>query len=308
MIRKIGWGFVTLLIGATVFLFFALDRVDYETLELDESVRPTAPGRFVELSDGYTHYDVAGSESGQSVVLVHGFSVPFYIWDKTFAELAATGFRVIRFDTFGRGFSDRPDVAYNGDLFERQIVDLVSALELQTPVDIVGLSMGGAVTVRFVANNPELVRRVVLIDPTHETYAAPPYPQFIGEPVMALTMFPHAADGQMTDFLYPENYPRWVDQYRVQMQYKGFRHAITSTMYHFMTEDHLSDYATIQEAGIPVKLIWGVHDQTLDISGAADIQKILDVDFMPVEDAGHLPHIEQATTVNPAIVEFLRAE
>jgi len=308
VIRKLALGFAVVLISATVLLFFALHRADYETLELDESVRASVQGRFVELSGGYVHYDVAGPESGQSVILVHGFSVPFYIWDKTFAELAATGFRVVRFDTFGRGFSDRPDVVYNGELFERQILDLIAKLELQAPVDVIGLSMGGAVTVRFVANNPQLVRRVVLIDPSHQANPPPPYPQFIGEPVLALTMFPHVAEGQMTDFLYPENYPTWVDQYRVQMQYKGFRRAIASTMYHFMTEDHSANYASVQETGIPVKLIWGIHDQTLDISGATDIQEILDVDFMPVEDAGHLPHIEQAAIVNPAIVEFLRAE
>lgn len=308
MIRKILWWFAGLLAAATVVLFLALNRVDSEVLELDGAARAGAPGQFVELTDGLTHYAVAGPESGQTVVLVHGFSVPYYIWDTTFAELAATGFRVLRFDTFGRGFSDRPDVAYDGDLFERQIADLINELGLQSPVDIVGLSMGGAVTVRFAGNNPELVRRVVLIDPTHASYKSPPYPQFIGKPVMALTRFPKMAEGQMTDFLYPENYPTWIDQYHVQMQFKGFRHAITSTMYNFMTEDHLSAYAKVQQAGIPVKLIWGIQDQTLDISGAAEIQDVLNVDFMPVDEAGHLPHIEQAAIVNPAIVEFLQGE
>lgn len=308
MIRKLLWWLAVLLAGAAVTLYLALHRVDRETLELDDAARTAAPGQFVELSDGLTHYDIAGPESGQTVVLVHGFSVPYYIWDTTFAELAAAGFRVLRFDTFGRGFSERPDVAYDGDLFERQVVDLVNELGLQAPVDIVGLSMGGAVTVRVAANNPELVRRIVLVDPTHQSYAPPPFPQFIGKPVMALTKFPKMAEGQMTDFLYPENYPTWIDQYHVQMQYKGFRHAITSTMYNFMTEDHLSDYAKVQQAGIPAKLIWGVQDQTLDISGAAEIQEVLEVDFMPVDEAGHLPHIEQAAIVNAAIAEFLQGE
>lgn len=308
MVKKILLWFTILLAAAAAVLFLALSRADLETLELDDVARSTAPGQFVELSDGLTHYGEAGPASQHTVILVHGFSVPYYIWDTTFTELEAAGFRVLRFDTYGRGFSDRPDVVYNGDLFERQIGDLISELELPIPVDIVGLSMGGAVAARFVANNPDLVRRLVLIDPTHKIYPPPPYPQFIGEPVMALTRFPHMADGQMSDFLYPENYPTWVDQYRAQMQYKGFRRAITSTLYHFMTEEHLWDYARIQEAGIPVQLIWGKQDQTLDIAGAADIQSVLDVDFMPVDEAGHLPHIEQAALVNPAIVAFLQGE
>ena len=52
-------------------------------------------------------------------------------------------------------------------------------------------------------------------------------------------------------------------------------------------------------------LIWGEQDQTLPIAGADEIRAVLDVEYLPVPDAGHLPHIEQADTVNPAIVEFL---
>lgn len=308
MLKKIVGALVALVVIAAAVLFFKLQQVDSESLSLDAAARVHAPGRFVELSDGITHYDEGGSESRQTVVLVHGFSVPYYIWDTTYGALLAAGFHVVRYDSFGRGFSDRPNTSYDGELFSRQLVDLVRELGLRTPVDVIGLSMGGAVVARFTAENPELVRRVVLIDPTHKSYDSPSLPKFIGEPLMAIQRFPTMAEGQMSDFLYPENYPEWVDKYRVQMQYKGFRNAITSTIYDFLPEDHLANYAKIQTDGKRVKLIWGVQDQTLDISGATEIQSVLDADFMPVDDAGHLPHMEQAELVNPAIVEFLRAE
>ena len=305
MFRKIGWGFAALLSVASILLVVLLQRSNTEHLALDDDARALAPGSFVELTDGLTHYDVAGPESGPVVILVHGFSVPYYIWDTTFAALADSGFRVVRFDLFGRGFSDRPDTTYNGVLFERQLRDLIDALELNSPVDVIGLSMGGAVTMRFAANHPELVRKIVLLDPSHKASPIPSWPQSIGTHLLALTYIPTAAEGQLTDFLYPENYPTWVDQYRVQMKYRGFRRAIISTIYNFGQEDHLANYGKVQEFGLPVKLIWGVEDQTVAISGAETVQAVLDVDFMPVEDSGHLPHIEQADIVNPAIVDYL---
>jgi pimeloyl-ACP methyl ester carboxylesterase/glyoxylase-like metal-dependent hydrolase (beta-lactamase superfamily II) len=305
MFKKIGWLFVALVSLSAIVLAVMLQRANTESLVLDEEARALAPGLFVELSDGWTHYDVAGPESGQVVILIHGFSVPYYIWDTTFEALAAAGFRVVRFDTFGRGYSDRPDTKYNGALFERQIAGLIEALELDSPVDLIGLSMGGGVVMRFAANNAELVRKVVLVDPMTEASHAPAYPHWIGSPLIALTFIPVMAEGQLTDFLHPENYPTWVDQYRVQMQYEGFRRAIISTIYEFLPEDHLSYFSQVQEAGLPVKLIWGVQDQTLPIAGAEVVQGVLDVDFMPVEESGHLPHIEQAGIVNPAIIEFL---
>ena len=93
-----------------------------ETLQLDDDLRETIPGTFVKLPDGMTWYELAGPADGQPVVFLNGYSVPHYLWDHTFQPLADAGFRVLRFDHFGRGWSDRPNVTYGPDLFDRQIV------------------------------------------------------------------------------------------------------------------------------------------------------------------------------------------
>ena len=112
-----------------------------ETKELNDSTRKSASGSFVALSDGVTHYELGGPRDGHSVVLVHGFSVPYFIFDSTFEFLVNAGFRVLRYDLIGRGFSDRPNVDYDIHLFVRQLKDLLDALELKQ-IDLVGLSMG----------------------------------------------------------------------------------------------------------------------------------------------------------------------
>ena len=90
-----------------------------ETRALDDTARLRAPGDFVRLPDGMVHYELAGPDSGVTVVLVHGFSVPFYIWDSTAARLHDAGFRVLRYDLYGRGYSDRPHTPYDTALFVR---------------------------------------------------------------------------------------------------------------------------------------------------------------------------------------------
>ena len=112
-----------------------------ETAELDEAVRASAPGSFVRLSDGYTHYELDGPESGQPVVLVHGFSVPYFMWDPTFEFLTESGFRVLRYDLLGRGYSDRPKVRYDIDTFCQQLKELLDILGLEQ-INLMGLSMG----------------------------------------------------------------------------------------------------------------------------------------------------------------------
>src|SRR4051794_38120912 len=90
-----------------------------ERATLDDAARASAPGSFVHLSSGVTHYELRGPAAARTVVLVHGFSVPYYIWDSTTAALEANGFRVLRYDELGRGLSDRPNAAYDASLYDR---------------------------------------------------------------------------------------------------------------------------------------------------------------------------------------------
>jgi len=108
-----------------------------ETCFLDDAARRHAPGDFIRLPDGMVHYELAGPADKTQVVFVHGFSVPYYIWDHTFPALAEAGFRALRYDLFGRGYSDRPDLPYNLELFVRQLRDLLTALQIPGPIALV---------------------------------------------------------------------------------------------------------------------------------------------------------------------------
>ena len=105
-------------------------------------LRSSSPGEFTELADGFVHYELGGSSGAQMVVLVPGFSVPLQIWDPTYHALIDAGYRVLRYDLFGRGFSDRPDSRYDLDFFDRQLVGLLEALDISAPIDLVGLFPG----------------------------------------------------------------------------------------------------------------------------------------------------------------------
>ena len=156
-----GISIVAALVGACVYLVLSCWWHDLEREEITDSVRQAASGRFAHLSDGFTHYEIAGVGSSRTVVLIHGFSVPYYLWDKTFDPLARAGFCVLRYDLYGRGLSDRPNEHYNADLYDRQLSELLTSLRVQTPVDLVGASMGGLIAVTFAARHPGKVRTLL---------------------------------------------------------------------------------------------------------------------------------------------------
>jgi pimeloyl-ACP methyl ester carboxylesterase len=276
---------------------------------LNAAARAGTTGAYVQLAEGLVHYEVAGPEAAPPVLLVHGFSVPSYIFDPTFAALVAAGHRVIRFDLYGRGKSARPRGEYDLARFTRQVDELLTALDVQGPVDIVGLSMGGPIAATYTVEHPERVGRLVLLDPiaSKRDIGVLQWP-LVGDYVFRVAALPGMAAGQSRDFAHPERFPDWADRYRDQMRYCGFGRAILSTLRHVITRDPMPTYQAVGAQRRPVLLIWGEQDQTIPYALRAQVRQALgEHQFLSVADAGHLPHLEHPEVVEPALIAFLAA-
>lgn len=286
-------------------------RYRAEALELTDVTRRNAPGAFVSLSEGLTHYELAGPEDGPFVALVHGFSVPYFIWDGTFEALAAGGCRVLRYDLFGRGFSDRPFGRYDLARFTRQLGDLLDAFAPGRQVALAGLSMGGLIVSRFSAQQPGRIRRLALIDPAgfplgySWAYKLALVPG-LGELALSLLRAPNLENSIASDFFDPRLVAHFLERYRTQMEYRGFRRAILATLRARVLENGVPLYTALGQLDLPVLLVWGREDTTVPFKYHRDLlQAIPQAEFHPIEAAGHLPHVEQAAQVNPLLTRFL---
>ncbi|WP_431200990.1 hypothetical protein ACQ86K_09235 [Mucilaginibacter sp. P19] len=84
-ILKVSIIIVIFLVGAASLILYGFYRYNNkETKTLTDTSRKNVPGNFIKLSQGVTHYQLEGPDSAQVVILVHGFSVPYYIWDPTY--------------------------------------------------------------------------------------------------------------------------------------------------------------------------------------------------------------------------------
>jgi pimeloyl-ACP methyl ester carboxylesterase len=287
-----------------IYFWIRFSTNNQETKILTDEVRKQVAGQFIKLTGGITHYESGGPDTGRVVILVHGFSVPYYIWGATFDSLVQNGFHVIRYDEFGRGYSDRPNVKYDPALYRTQLSDLITALKLKTPVHLAGLSFGGAVVTDFAVNHPELVDKIILVDPVYSR-SRMEKSEWVANYEMALD-HENQANGQLTDFKHPEQFPGWVDKYKVQMQYKGFRHALISTRKHYYGDIIISNYQRLGSLHKKVLLIWGKEDQTVPFHFSDSLRKMVPVEFFPVDDARHLPNLEKPGLVGRKMVAFLK--
>lgn len=242
-----------------------------ETKDLNDDARKSARGSFIQLADGITHYELSNPEKENTIILVHGFSVPYFIYDPTFEFLTESGFRVLRYDLFGRGFSDRPDSRYNIDLFVKQLGNLLDELRSTRPVNLVGLSTGGPITAAFTARFPRQVNKLVLIDPVGAkpidstlTLKVAKIP-IVGEIILGRFGSASMVKNAASDLFDPALAEDFQSQYKVQMQYKGFMRAILLT-----------------RAAMP------------------------NLELHVIENCGHIPHYEKPAEVNTILLDFLR--
>ena len=168
-----------------------------------------------------------------------------------------------------------------------------------TPGDFVELSHG---FVHYeLSGAPEVL-------PVSEEDIFPMNVPLLGEWIVGVYLVPfHLPQSQLDDFYHPQDFPGWEEKYRDQLQYKGFKNAILSTIRNLVTFNPLDVYESLNKSGLPILLIWGKEDQSVSYEAIVELmERLPNVESIFIDETGHLPHYEKAEVVNPMIIQFLQ--
>src|SRR5918912_67734 len=121
---------------------------------------------YARLSQARLHYNEHG-HGPETILLAHGFQMSGRVWQLVQQALPEDRYRTIAPDLRGAGETDAPadEAAYGVDVFAADVHELVMQLGLRD-FTLVGHSMGGATVARFAVDHPELLKALVLVDPT----------------------------------------------------------------------------------------------------------------------------------------------
>ena len=283
---------------------------------LNENARAKAPGSFAELSAGQVHYRWDGPEEGPVVVLVHGFSTPNFIYAQNVEALTAAGFRTLRFDHFGRGWSDRPRTKYDIEFYDRALNELLAQVGIDEPFGLAGLSMGGPIVAEFAARYPERVERLVLLVPAGlDTAGADSFSaRLVRTPVIGDWLWRMIGKSTLLgDSQYDESARAPENQLKgdvaEQFEYRGYLQALLSTLRHMPMTDREDTFTRLAATGVPVLAIYGDADETVLVSSAARLEGLMpDADIRVVEGGEHGLNYQMHTLVNPWLVEWFSAD
>ena len=287
---------------------FSCSNPNYEYVLKDDAFRKTIKtGNFTELTNGFTYYEIHNRFNENTLVFIHGFSVPSYIWDKTYNTAKEKGFKVVKLDLYGRGFSDNPDIDYTDELFANQVIELLQELEIKKAT-FLGLSNGGRVISKLADLKPNMIEKLVYVSASsfnsHENNVNKSVSK---EEVNAFikNRYPTISSGQLSDFKYPENYPLWDDKYEELLKFKGFARALISTVKNHKNLD--LENKEISDSNKKVYTIWGDSDSVVIFNDIKDkLNKLLPNRFeYTVQNSGHLPHIENQSDFEKYLFEVV---
>lgn len=121
------------------------------------------PVKYAELSNGIKLAYVDEGQGSETIMMIHGLGSYLPAWKKNISDLSKN-YRVITVDLPGYGKSSKDPHSGLMSFYAGVIAELIQKLQLG-PVNLAGHSMGGQISMVLALEKPELVKRLILVDP-----------------------------------------------------------------------------------------------------------------------------------------------
>ena len=308
-----------LTIFITLIVFIGFPYI-FNTLKLKNPNKIKIPsyGNQASLSKGKIFYRWHEPEellSDEIIVLVHGFATPSFVWNGILEDLLSTGRRVLSYDHFGRGYSDRPKGKYSINFYVDTLEELLTSLEVSEDLHLVGYSMGGPISALFSHRNKQKIKTLNLIAPAG----------YIPEPHWAMKLFMMPIVGDYFFKALPSIYknisasetensddPKAIGKeefenyFLQQTLYRGFTDSLLSTARNFNMTDSSEAFKKIGLDRINTQVIWGTLDGVCPISGLEKLKlDIPEISFKEIKDGTHDITYRQPTEVGKYLSDFI---
>jgi pimeloyl-ACP methyl ester carboxylesterase len=247
-----------------------------------------------------------GNPSSLPVVFLHGFPFSHRMWKGQLEEVGKE-MRTIAYDLRGHGESTVGDGQYT---IEGHVDDLIAVLDHLhlTRIVLVGLSMGGYITLRALERHPERIRAAVLCDTRSE---ADTNEGKIGRAAAIKLVKAKGSAAFASDFVKKVFAPETLRSNHGAVDLiAGIIErtpplSIAGTLLALAARTDTTD--GLQRISVPVLILVGEHDVlTPPAASLAMHRRIPGSEVFIVPGAGHMSPLENAEYFNEKLLAFLR--
>lgn len=251
--------------------------------------------------------DYRDEGSGLPVILIHAFPLNQSMWNDQRDELR-TLCRAITLDLRGFGASDAPAGPYSMDRMAADVRALMSALDITQAV-LVGLSMGGYISLAFYRNYPEAVRAMVLAD----TRATSDTPEARERRLKSAEKVEREGPQAIADDMIPlllgntslTSRPQIVERVRSMIE-ANTPAGIAGAQRGMADRNDSTDL--LGRIDFPLLVVVGSEDTLTPVKEAESLLgKVKTAEMRIIESAGHLSNLEQPQQFNAILRTFIES-
>lgn len=262
---------------------------------------------FVSIDNAKLYYEVAGA--GTPLVMVHAGVADSRQWDNEFTYFSQSN-QVIRYDMRGYGKSEPVDGEFS---HMSDLVSLLNTLGVHEPIVIMGCSMGGGLAMDFALSHPSRVQALVMVDSAPSGLELDvPTPAKFAEAEKAFEAGDLDLLAEIETQIWFDGMGRTPEQVNATMRkllYEMNRLALSHEVKGLgkrLPNTETPAFDRLERLGMPVLIIVGSHD-TPYILAAADYmkEKIKSAVQITIEDAAHLPNMDQPQEFQNIVEQFL---
>ena len=245
--------------------------------------------------------------SGPAVVLIHGHPFDHTMWDPQVEALSAY-YEVIVPDLRGYGESTLPvSAATRFEDYATDVLLLLDALKIKS-FHLAGLSMGGQIIMEMYRQAPERLRSLIFAD----TFAGPDTPEAkTARDVAATQMEQEGMNAYASESIH-----KMIRSEHVTAQPLVAAHVLkmmlstnpVAAATAMRARGERSNYLTdvLPHINIPTLIIVGRQDEFTPVAKAEELHRNLQSSkLVIIEDAGHMPNLEQPAEFNKTLLDFL---
>jgi 4,5:9,10-diseco-3-hydroxy-5,9,17-trioxoandrosta-1(10),2-diene-4-oate hydrolase len=278
-----------------------MKKENYRQLLIDK-IEELVEQRDVTIGTIKTTYLLCGN--GEPVIFLHGAGAGAVTWYPSISTISKN-FQVIAPDIIGYGESDKPDAPYDRPYFSKWLKDFLKELKI-SKAHIVGLSQGGAIALQFAIDNAEMVDKLVLVD-SGGLGAKVSFWPLIG--TLWMNSFPSSIANRFNSpYILHKPIKRDPNHssYSIEViKSKGGKNAFKQgrgTAVSKIPDDLLKQIPN------ETLIIWGKDDKLFPVEyGEAAAKIITNAKLHLIQDAGHLPLMDQPEIFNKILDDFLKS-
>ena len=257
--------------------------------------------KFFTTNDVTLHYKTEGQSGSTPIVFLNSLGSDLRIWDNIVPYLAERH-PIIRYDKRGHGLSDCPPAPYSIRDHTNDVAALVEFLGHEKAI-LIGDSVGGMIALDYAIQYPERADALVLCDTAAKLGTA----DYWQERIEALQASGYS---QLAEMILSRWFSPGYSEHS-PAEYSGYRNMLIRTPLagYIGTCQAIRDAdlrGPAQDMIVPALVLCGAEDSATPPELVGELAEMLpNARFELIENAGHIPSIEQPQVMAEKIKSFL---